>query len=937
MKKFLLFPSFVLINYCLQAASVSVEAAQAVAVNFFKIANPNGNNTNTTASLKYTRTEGDNTVDFYVFDISPTPGFVIVSGNTSTIPVIGYSTETNFDLEVPHAIGINYWLNHTAAKIHKGIILNVQPGVNINHAWSAYLNGQNPNPQRNGSVSPLLTTIWDQEPYYNDLCPYNTADGQRTVTGCVATAMAQIMKYWAYPTRGTGSYSYTDAPPAFTANYGLQSANFDTTFNWSQMPASINGANAQIAHLMYACGVSVGMDYGDDNQGGSGAWVLQSEAGVGQPCSQYAYINYFRYNPNTIQGVIKSSFTESDWISLIKNELDNHRVVQYEGDDTNGGGGHTWVCDGYDANNNLHMNWGWSGHNDGYFACANLNAGSYNFDDAEAALIGIEPVSPINVTAAALSQSVCPGGNTTLTAHGPVGATYSWTPTTGLSCSSCSSTTVSPTSTAIYTVTADSAGVKGAATVSIGITQPVSANFNANASSNCAVPANISFTNLSNNASGYVWDFGDGLTNTGTNPVHIYNQYGDFSVKLLSYNNCTRDSIVHTHAVRIDDLAPAISGQSICAGSIASLVATGTGAISWYDAASGGTLVATGSTFVTPVLNSSTTYYVSSLIAPPANTVGPVDNTIGGGGYFTGTNVHGLWFNCTIPQTLRSVDVYAQTAGIRTISLQDSNGLTLLADTINISSGHNTVTLNFLLPAENNLKLAISGTNNLYRNNSGAGYPYTSSDGTITITNSDAGTVGYYYFFYNWKLQQAGCTTNTTVVPVSVLQGINSAFTTVANGTNVNFTPAVGITSCSWNFGDGASSTQLSPLHSYSGYGSYTVTLIESNGSCADTITQVVSINPTGINAPTNIALLSLFPDPAYNQLNLILNSSGTGYGWKLVTYNILGQVEIEKELQLNTGSNKLELDISALSAGLHILSLENGTAIVNRRFVKLN
>ncbi len=934
MKKLFLFPSLLLLFFGLNATSVSVETAHTVAVNFFKVTTAN---TNVNATLKYSRTEGDNTVDFYVFETSPAPGFVIVAGNTNTKPVIGYSTETNFNLNVPHAIGLNYWMSHAAARIHKGVILNVQPDDEINRLWNAYLNGQNPYPQRNGSVSPLLTTTWDQEPNYNAFCPYNTGDGQRAVTGCVATAMAQIMKYWAYPTRGRGSYSYTDAPPNFSGNYGTLSANFDTAFSWAQMPASINSTNNQIALLMYDLGVSVGMDYGDDNQGGSGAWVLQSEAGAGLPCSQYSYVNYFYYNPNTIQGIIKSQYSENDWLNMIKNELNSGRVVQYEGDDVNGGGGHTWVCDGYDAGGSLHMNWGWSGQSDGYFACTNLNAGQYNFDDNEAALIGIEPISPVNVTVSAINQAVCPGGTTTLTAQGPEDASFSWTPTTGLSCPTCATTTVSPGSTSIYTVTADSAGVTGAATISISITQAVSAGYEANQSSNCAVPATISFSNLSANANRYLWDFGDGFTDTATNPIHIYNSYGAFTIKLLSANNCGLDSLVRNHEVNITDLAPVAASQSICAGMTASLAATGTGIISWYDAATGGNLLGTGNMFVSPVLNNSTNYFVSSLIAPPANNAGPVDNTVGGGGYFTGTNQHGLWFNCTTPQTLKSVDVYAQTAGVRIISLEDSNGLTLMADTVTLAAGHSTVTLNFLIPQQNSLKLAISGTNGLYRNNSGGTYPYTSTDGTIVITNSDAGSPGYYYFFYNWKLQQPGCTTSTTVVPVSVLNGANSMFSANANGTIVNFSVAAGITSCTWSFGDGQSSTQLNPSHNYAGYGNYTVELIESNGNCNDTITQVVTLSETGITEVNSVDFLSLFPDPAHNLLNLNLTSNIANRDWKLIAYNILGQPVLTQEIEMLAGNNAVAVDISELSAGVHILSLQSGKTIINRRFVKVD
>ena len=938
MKKHLLVACIVLLGGCANAASVSVQKAQTIAINFFKVTVGNGNNSGISATLKYTRIEGDNSIDFYVFDIAPAKGFVVVAGNDNTIPVLGYSSETNFRLDAPLTTGINYWLSHTAARIHKSYLLGIEADSRINTLWNAYMNGINPHVSRSGSVTPLLSTTWDQEPYYNDLCPYNYTDNRRAVTGCVATTMAQIMKYWAYPTRGRGSYTYVDSTPAFSNNYGRLTANFDTVYNWAQMPNSISSANANIARLMYDLGVSVAMDYGDDNEGGSGAWVLQSEAGAGGPCSQYAFVNYFYYNPNSIQGIVKSNYTPSDFIYLIENELNNKRVVQYEGDDTNGGGGHTWVCDGYDASDLLHMNWGWSGQNDGYFAVTNLDAGSYNFNDAEAVLIGIEPISPVNVTAIAAKPSICPGSSTTLTAHGPATATYTWTPTSGLSCPTCSTTNVSPIHDEVYVVTVDSSGVKGSATVALNIVGAAAANFSVNtATINCSAPAVVPFNNLSANGTNYVWDFGDGSIDTAANPLHTYTSYGTYNVKLSSYNNCSSDSVLRNQAVHLTDEAPVIAGQSICFGNTATLNATGNGVIQWYDAPTGGNLVNTGNSFTTPVLNGSTTYYLSSVIAPPGNTAGPVDNTIGAGGYFNGTNEHGLVFNCTVPQTLISVDVYAQGAGNRTIMLEDSNGSLLSSVTVNVPNGQSTVTLNFSLPAQNGMKLAIKGNDNLYRNNSGAGYPYTSADGTVSITNSDAGTAGYYYFFYNWKLQQPGCTTSTTVVPVTVLHGNNGSIIETATGTSVTFTAPPGITSCQWFFGDGTNSTQLSASHHYATVGSYTVMLVESNGQCLDTVTEVISLYPAGINDAGKVESLTLFPDPAHDQLNVHIENTGSKDMWTLTVSNILGQKMQEREIELQAGENSIALNVLTLAAGVHLLSLQNGNTRVTRRFVKTN
>jgi len=216
--------------------------------------------------------------------------------------------------------------------------------------------------------------------------------------------MAQIMKYWNYPAQGTGSFTYVDDNNhGYTLNIGTLSANFGaTSYQWTQMPNYLTGNNAAIALLMSHCGISVAMNYTD---AGSGAIVLQAEAGsLTAPCAQHSYITYFSYNPNTIQGVFQANYTGTQWINLIENEMNEGRVVQYQGYDPYAGG-HTWVCDGYDVNNNLHMNWGWGGPYNGYYAATNLSAGGYTFSGDDAALIGIEPLHPVVDTTCSVAAS----------------------------------------------------------------------------------------------------------------------------------------------------------------------------------------------------------------------------------------------------------------------------------------------------------------------------------------------------------------------------------------------------------------------------------------------------------------------------------------------------------------------------------------------------
>ena len=260
-------------------------------------------------------------------------------------------------------------------------------------------------------VAPLIQTKWNQNKYYNNLCPA-VSDGidGKAFTGCVATAMAQIMKYWSYPSSGIGSHFYTWREQTLSANFG------ETTYDWNNMADYyeyyyVNGTDpyaqglpepseveiSAVATLMYHCGVSVEMNYGGNSTGGSGA-------------ANYYVANalktYFNYK-NTAQHKQKSYnstvyYTDDQWIAMLKAELDADRPIQYGGQDPNpNGGGHAFVCDGYNSDDYFHFNWGWAGHYNGYFSINNLDTGAYGeagsgngvYTRDQEAVIGIEPGS----------------------------------------------------------------------------------------------------------------------------------------------------------------------------------------------------------------------------------------------------------------------------------------------------------------------------------------------------------------------------------------------------------------------------------------------------------------------------------------------------------------------------------------------------------------
>ncbi len=224
-----------------------------------------------------------------------------------------------------------------------------------------------------------------------------------------------------------------------------------------------------------------------------------------------------------MQGLYESSYDSSGWLAALEAELNAGRPLQYEGNDATAGG-HTWVCDGYDANNLLHMNWGWGGMDNGYFAVSNLDGGGYLFNEQEAALIGIEPIEA-SVQINASTAFLCSGDTTNL--QGIANATsYSWTPTTGLSCPTCQNTLATPPVTTTYTLTIDSSGVQGLATVTISVKAgPVISNGNVtNATCNGTADGSAAIT-VSGGTPAYTYLWSNGNTSsidTSLNPGVYY-------------------------------------------------------------------------------------------------------------------------------------------------------------------------------------------------------------------------------------------------------------------------------------------------------------------------------------------------------------------------------------------------------------------------------
>ncbi len=309
----------------------------------------------------------------YIVNLSP-DGFVIVSASENSIPIIGFSLRSNFD-KYAHVPQLDEYLEKISGQIHYIISNEIKASDKISSKWERLktINPDNLKTFLGKIVEPLLFTTWDQGKYYNDSCPADPAGpGGNCVTGCVATAMGQLVNYFRFPLQGTGSYSY-ECPP-----YGILSADFgNTNYIFNQMPDYVNAPNLSVAQLLYHLGVSVDMVYGPN---GSGMYNHKAA---------YSLRTHFNYVPAT-EYLFRDS-TNLNWDSIIVAHLDRKMPMYYAGWSVPNVNGHAFICDGYQDDHYFHFNWGWGGSQDGYFYTDDLTPGGSNFNLAQELIINCFP------------------------------------------------------------------------------------------------------------------------------------------------------------------------------------------------------------------------------------------------------------------------------------------------------------------------------------------------------------------------------------------------------------------------------------------------------------------------------------------------------------------------------------------------------------------
>lgn len=342
-KLYLILLSLALGTTTLQAKPIDASLAQSAARKFAtaQLSIERG-----TPNLVYT---GQNEA-FYVFNIGER-GFVIIAGDDAHRPVIGYSDESSFDAtNIPPALA--YYLDGVAE-----CMLQLRQAVatpDVAAEWNSVLS-HGRLISRNGGrgTGYFCQTKWNQDYPYNCLCPEDPAgSGGHTYVGCLATAMSQLMRFWAYPAQGIGNHCY------YHEDYGQICADFgNTTYDWDNMPNRLNNNSTEAEKLAtgtlcFHCGVTIDMGYGPDGSGGASSPI---------PGVMHDYFNYSEANVQRS----RNDYETEIWKAMVREQFDMGWPMYYGGCEDDGC--HAFVCDGYDDFDMFHFNLGWGGSSDGWY------------------------------------------------------------------------------------------------------------------------------------------------------------------------------------------------------------------------------------------------------------------------------------------------------------------------------------------------------------------------------------------------------------------------------------------------------------------------------------------------------------------------------------------------------------------------------------------
>ena len=318
--------------------------------------------------------------EFYVFSIDQ-KGFILVSGDNNVVPILGYSTSGNFPGEnMPD--NFRGWLQGYEREIAYIREHSVAESEELNSQWRQLL--EDDAPDLDVIIEPLIATTWAQTAFYNNTCPLDanapSSFNGHVPAGPVAVAVGQILRYYRWPEYLPGHY-YTHS------TYGTLS----TSRNYQPyyyMPNHLTSSSSTdqvdaVSDLLYDIGVFLETNYGAS---GSSANLYVSDTSYP---SAYKLLKYYS-DYTWVRRIQKSSYSNSSWISNMRQQLWNEMPVLYRGSST-ASGSHVFILDGYTSDDQFHINWGWGGQCDGYYTIGSLNPNDYDFNSDNSALVDITP------------------------------------------------------------------------------------------------------------------------------------------------------------------------------------------------------------------------------------------------------------------------------------------------------------------------------------------------------------------------------------------------------------------------------------------------------------------------------------------------------------------------------------------------------------------
>ena len=339
--------------------------------------------------------------DYRLYHGADGSGFVLLSADDCAVPLLAYSPDGSFPADPasmpPHVAA---WLDGYRSQL----ALAREQQQDASAAWQALLLGTAP--KSGEAVVPLLTTTWGQGAYYNALCPAGTS------AGCVAVALAQLMRYWQHPVQGRGSHAYY----SYAAHDTLRADFSQANYQWSLMPDALNAASsteqvAAVARLIADLGIALSMQY----RSGSSIAYISSFASLDSASAESVLREHFNFSPS-LYCAFKDNHSNASWRALATAELVARRPIIYSGHNS-AGGGHAFVVDGCDEYQLFHVNWGWDGTYNGYYNIDSLliqapSGASVSYHLSNEMIVGIHPIHPSAATYTLQGASADPAAGT---------------------------------------------------------------------------------------------------------------------------------------------------------------------------------------------------------------------------------------------------------------------------------------------------------------------------------------------------------------------------------------------------------------------------------------------------------------------------------------------------------------------------------------------